>query len=121
VAPDVRTIEARLRFDLAGRVAEGVARVQLDAGNEDGRIALDLRQQVKRVLLDGRDLGVHSFAPADLGGGRGGEIRVLDVELEAASQHLLEVHYELATPTQREPYRSDGEIEAFISTCGCPT
>ena len=45
-----------------------------------------------------------AWPPADLGGGPGAEMRVLDRNLAAGSRHRLEVGYRLATPDgQRRP------------------
>lgn len=98
VAPDVRSVEATLRFDAEAREAEAEAAVELVMEGEGGHPALDLRQELRWARLDGRALPPEAWQPEDLGGGPGAEIRVLDVPLEAGSRHLLEVGYRLATP-----------------------
>ena len=89
---------ASLHFDVAAREARGVATVEFHGGVADGYPALDLRQEVESVRLDGRDLSPDDFAPVDLGGGEGAEMRVLDVEVESESRHRLELTYRLDTP-----------------------
>jgi hypothetical protein len=91
-------VEASLVFDVANREARGRASVAFEAGSSDGLAALDLRQDVTAVSLDGRELEPDAVTHQDLGGGPGAEMRVLDVELEAGSPHLLEVEYTVDTP-----------------------
>jgi hypothetical protein len=98
VAPDVTAVEAGLRFDAAAREATARAAVRFTMDNGPGRPAIDLRQEVDEVRLDGRALPADAWAPTDLGGGEDAAIRVLDVELEGGGEHLLEVTYRLGTP-----------------------
>jgi hypothetical protein len=98
VAPDVERVDASLRFDVSARVAVAEAGVQFRVGERTGHPALDLRQPLEWVRLDGKDLAPEAFAPLDLGAGPGAEIRVLDVSLEGGSRHELEVGYRLDTP-----------------------
>jgi len=99
VPPDVERIDATLRFDVSAREAVGEAAVQFKAGEVAGHPALDLRQPVESVHLDGEKLDPDAFPLFDLGAGPGAEMRVLDVSLEAGSSHRLEVGYRLETPT----------------------
>jgi hypothetical protein len=99
VCPDVVRIDAKLDFDVPARHAIGTARIELVAGVADGHPTLDLRQEVTGVRLDGRSLAPDAFAPLDLGGGLGAEMRVLDVSLDAETAHQLEIDYDLGTPS----------------------
>ena len=121
VAPDVDSIDARLRFDVAAQEATGEAVVRFTAGDETGHPALDLRQPVEWLRLDGESLAPEAFAPLDLGAGPGSEMRVLDVTLEAGSRHQLEVGYRLDTPAATGSEPIAGSTAASGSTCGCPT
>lgn len=98
VAPRVQHISAALRFDVAAREAEGTAELEFCGGEVAGRQTLDLRQDLKWVRLDGRDLSPDDFAHQDLGAGPAARMRVLDVEIEAGSAHRLEVGYRVDTP-----------------------
>lgn len=98
VAPSVERVAARLRFDVSSQEASGEATVDFCGGQVDGRPALDLRQDVEWLRLDGQSLDPADFAPRDLGAGEAAAMRVLDVELAAGSPHRLEVGYRLATP-----------------------
>jgi hypothetical protein len=98
VAPDVETIDASLRFDVVAREAIGEASVHFRAGEVTGHPALDLRQPVESVVLDGTKLDPDAFVPFDLGGGPNAEMRILDISLEAGSRHRLDVGYRLGTP-----------------------
>jgi hypothetical protein len=98
VAPSVERVNASLRFDVQAREASGVATVEFTGGGVDGFPALDLRQEIEWVRLDGQDLKPDDFAPADLGGGPGSSVRVVDVQIERASKHRLEVGYTVSTP-----------------------
>jgi hypothetical protein len=98
VAPRVSQVSARLIFDTATQEAQGRATVQFRGGLADGHPALDLRQRLDEVRLDGRPLPPDALAPADLGAGEDAAVRVLDVAVEAGSTHQLEVSYRVATP-----------------------
>ena len=98
VVPDVVRTDATLRFDVAAKEATGEATVYFSAGELAGCAVLDLRQPVDWVRLDGQDLDPQAFAPLDLGAGPGEEMRLLDVNLEAATSHRLDVGYRLETP-----------------------
>ena len=98
VAPSVERIRASLTFDVATRQGRGHAVVELSGGSVTGRPALDLRQELESVRLDGRELGPDAFAPVDLGAGPDSHMRVLDVEIEPGDHHQLELGYRLDTP-----------------------
>jgi hypothetical protein len=98
VAPSVERVNASLRFDVTAREASGRALVEFSGGSVDGYPAIDLRQEVEWVRLDGQDLKADDFAPVDLGAGPGASIRVLDVEIESGSEHRLEVGYAVDSP-----------------------
>lgn len=98
VAPRVQRTRASLTFDVAAREGTGRAAIEFCGGAVDGLPALDLRQPLEWVRLDGRDLSPDDFAHQDLGAGIGARMRVLDVGVGAGSPHLLEVGYRLATP-----------------------
>ncbi|MBV9659526.1 MAG: hypothetical protein JO337_00045 [Acidimicrobiales bacterium] len=98
VAPSVERIRASLRFDLATQEGYGEATVEFSGGQVDGFPALDLRQEIEWLRLDGKPLAADDLPPTDLGGGEGAEMRVLDVAIEAGTRHQLEIGYHLATP-----------------------
>lgn len=98
VAPDVRSIDAELTFDVASRVASAHAVVSLVIEGPSGKPALDLRQQVDWIRLDDEALSVDAFSHHDIGGGPQAEMRVLDVELEPGAEHRLELGYRLSKP-----------------------
>jgi hypothetical protein len=112
VAPGVERIDAELRFDVASRQGEGRAVIDFCGGTTDGRPAIDLRQEVTRVRLDGKEMSSDALPSTDLGGGPGADMRVLDSVVEAESRHRLEVDYRLDTPASEgaEPigWNSDG-------------
>ncbi len=105
VVPDVEGIDARLRFHVASQQATGEALIRFTAGEATGHPALDLRQPVEWLRLDGESLAPEAFTPLDVGAGPESEVRVLDVALEAGSRHRLEVGYPLELPaaTGSEP------------------
>ncbi len=98
VAPRVSEIRAELRFDAASAEARAVATVDFTTGAFDGKPALDLRQELLWVRLDGKQVSTDDFAHHDMGAGWAARTRVLDIDLPADSHHRLEVGYELATP-----------------------
>ncbi len=98
VAPDVERVDVNLQFDVTDETATGEATVYFDAGELTGHPVLDLRQPIDWLRLDGDDLDPDTFAPMDLGGGPGAEIRVLDLPLEGGTSHELQLGYRLETP-----------------------
>jgi hypothetical protein len=105
IAVDVEAVDARLVFDVAARRARCEATVTFVVDGPSGYPALDLRQPVETVAVDGRPLHPGSFAHVDLGGGPGSQMRVLDDLVEPGGRHRLEVTYQLGTPdtTGAEP------------------
>lgn len=101
IAVDVVEIMAKVRFDVAARVATTGAEVRFRVDGPGGRPALDLRQPVDGLALDGRSLDDDAWPAVDLGGGPGAEMRVLDVAVEPGSSHRLEVGYRLGVPDAR--------------------
>ena len=120
VAPDVERVDANLQFDVTDETATGEATVYFDAGELTGHPVLDLRQPIDWLRLDGDDLDPDTFAPMDLGGGPGAEMRVLDVPWKAAPA-TTQLGYRLETPQAGEPSRSAGTGAGSALTCGCPT
>ena len=57
-------------FDVAARQATGEALIRFTAGDETGHPALDLRQPIEWLRLDGESLTPDAFAPVDVGAGR---------------------------------------------------
>jgi hypothetical protein len=98
VPVDVERVEARMTFDVASREALVEATAYFALEDFDGCPALDLRQPLDSVLLDGDRLAGEAFSPHDLGGGPGAEMRVLDRAMAAGSHHRLDLRYQLATP-----------------------
>ncbi|MGH9061496.1 MAG: hypothetical protein ACRDZY_18580, partial [Acidimicrobiales bacterium] len=105
VTVDVEAVHARLTFDVAVRQAHGTATIDFRVEGPDGRPALDLRQPVAGLRLDGRPLPGDAFPHRDLGGGPGSEMRVLDVPLTTGGRHRLDIDYRVETPdaTGAEP------------------
>jgi hypothetical protein len=98
VAVDVVTVRAQVVFDTVAREATVTARAGFAVGSARGCPALDLRQEVDSIALDGRAMSPDSFSHHDLGGGDGAEMRVLERELEPGSQHRLDLTYRLGEP-----------------------
>ena len=98
VAVDVRTVSAAIVFRPEQRQARVSARVDFTLGPDDGCPALDLRQSVDAVTLDGSSLPPDAFGHQDLGGGDEAEMRVLDRPLAAGSRHRLALEYRLGEP-----------------------
>lgn len=115
VAPSVERVRATLTFDVAAAEAVGQAVVQFCGGTTPGRPALDLRQEVDSVRLDGEELGADAFARVDLGAGADAGMRVLDVEIEPGSRHELELRYRLGTPDCKDaqPIGWEGDGVSF--------
>lgn len=98
VGVDVTRVGATLTFDVAACEARAGATVEFTVGDVDGRPALDLRQPVDELRLDGSLLPGDAFSHHDLGGGEGADMRVLDRVLAAGSRHRLDLDYRLETP-----------------------
>ena len=82
--PTSNGIDAPLRFDVDAREATGEA-PSISPRARTGHPALDLRQPVEWLRLDGDKLATDAFAPLDLGAGPGSEMRVLDVPSRPAA------------------------------------
>lgn len=98
VTVDVTRVDASLLFDVGAAAAAATATVDFVVDGPGGHPALDLRQEIGELRLDGRRLDGDAMAPTDLGGGPGAAMRVLDVALEAGSRHQLTFSYALARP-----------------------
>ena len=98
VAPDVERIDAVLRFDPGAKLASGQATIDFVAGDVAGHPVIDLRQEIEWIRLDGEDLRADALPSTDLGGGPGAELRVLELSLEPATRHRLEIGYHVDTP-----------------------
>jgi hypothetical protein len=111
---DVDRVRATVTFDIAARRAEVEATVDF-AMDEDGCPALDLRQPLGSVVVDGDPLPPDACAHRDLGGGPGAEMRVVDRAFVAGTRHRLEVGYALATPdaTGAQPVSWGDGVVAF--------
>jgi hypothetical protein len=114
VPVDVRTVEASIVFHPGTHQARVSARVGFTMGPLPGCPALDLRQPIDVVVLDGDALPPEAFGHQDLGGGEGAEMRVLDRALTAGSRHRLDLEYQLGTPGAEgaQPIRWDDETGA---------
>lgn len=64
VPVDITRVEAKIHFDVAARVASVEASVEFVLEDSDGYPALDLRQSVDWLRLDGRDMTGEAFPPS---------------------------------------------------------
>lgn len=97
IAPDVVEVRGKVTFEPSARAAAAFAEVRFRVEDPGGCPALDLRQDLDGLRLDGAALDVAAFAPVDLGGGAGAQMRVLDVEVPAGD-HTVALDYQLAQP-----------------------
>ncbi|MBM2617032.1 hypothetical protein JIG36_15855 [Actinoplanes sp. LDG1-06] len=95
---DISTVRARLTFDGASGTATGEARVEFVAGPTAGCPIFDLRQTITGVVLDGTPLTPAQVLTANLGGGTGADLRVLDSVVAAGSAHTLDLTWSLGPP-----------------------
>jgi hypothetical protein len=95
---DISTIEARLRLDGTTRAASADTTLRFEVGPSAGCPIFDLRQTVTDAWLDGTSFPVEQILTADLGGGPGAQLRMLDTVLPAHSRHTLRLTYPLAAP-----------------------
>ncbi|MDQ6837435.1 MAG: hypothetical protein M3137_03605 [Actinomycetota bacterium] len=98
VSVDVVRVDVSLRFDVAASQAAALATVDFVVDGPGGHPALDLRQQIDSLTLDGQPLTADAMAPVDLGGGTDAHMRVLDVALDSGSRHQLTISYRLGLP-----------------------
>ncbi len=98
VPVDVERVVASITFDVTAQTATVEASAHFALAGHDGFPALDLRQHIDDLRLDGKSMTGDPFSPADLGGGDGAEMRVIDRELAGHGIHRLELQYRLATP-----------------------
>jgi hypothetical protein len=95
---DISTIEALLRFDGATRTASADATLRFEVGTTAGYPIFDLRQTITGAWLDGTAYPVEKILTADLGGGPGAQLRMLDTVLPSHSRHALRLTYVLGAP-----------------------
>jgi hypothetical protein len=111
---DVERIDALFTFDLAAGMAHARAAVVFSVPpGPPGLPALDLRQEIDTLALDGAALDPGQFGRADLGGGEGAEMRLLDAGIQAGSRHELQVAYPLALPAAEKalpPHMEGGRL-----------
>lgn len=93
---DVMDLRGSFTVDVAGEATTVVAELTFRVGALAGRPVFDLRQEPDAGDLDGEAIG--ALFLKDLGGGVGSEMRVLDREVEACSEHVLTLHYTLVRP-----------------------
>jgi hypothetical protein len=98
VPVDIAQLEARIIFDVTAQTAIVEATAHFALAGYEGFPALDLRQQIDDLRLDGDVMTGDPFSPTDLGGGEGAEMRVLDRVLAGQGSHRLELQYRLTTP-----------------------
>lgn len=93
---DVQALEGELVFDVATATTAASAKLRFTVA-EAGRPIFDLRQAtITEARLDGEAIDPSLMPEQDLGGGPGAQMRVLEVELPACSEHTLELRYPLA-------------------------
>lgn len=92
---DIIELSARLTLDVEGKAAEVEALVKFRVGDAAGRPIFDLRQEPVGEL-DGE--AIDALWTRDFGGSTGAEMRVLDREVAACSEHVLTLRYTLVRP-----------------------
>src|SRR5262245_17400593 len=95
---DIQHVDARIVFDLAARRAHAEATIKFITGAENGNAIFDLRQEIQEVALDDRPIAPAQVRHHDFGGGAGAELRILEAELPARSEHTLRLRYPLDIP-----------------------
>lgn len=98
VPVDVVDLRARLVIDVAAEVTTAEVTWTFRVGATAGRPVFDLRQEPTAGDLDGEAVAAADLWTRDLGGGPGAEMRVLDRELPACSEHVLRLAYPLVRP-----------------------
>jgi hypothetical protein len=98
VCPDVIGVAATITFDVGAREAVAEVTAEFVVEGDGGCPALDLRQALERLSLDGSPLPAEAFAHRDLGAGDGAAMRVLDQALAGGSRHRLDLGYRLGLP-----------------------
>ena len=93
---DVVGLVGRFTLDVAGETTTVDAQLTFRVGATAGRPIFDLRQELSDGDLDGE--AIAALWTRDFGGGPGAEMRVLDREVEACSEHVLTLRYPLVRP-----------------------
>lgn len=93
---DVMDLRGSFTVDVAGEATTVAAQLTFRVGALAGRPVFDLRQEPDAGDLDGEAIG--ALWLKDLGGGAGSEMRVLDREVAACSEHVLTMNYTLVRP-----------------------
>lgn len=110
VSADFKRIEAQIQIDVAARKIRGTARLVFSA-LEPGYVMFDLTPAIAKVSLDSKPLPTSSVLEIRTPQGET-QVRVLDQELAAATEHVLELEYEL--PWSLVSPGSRGGIELLV-------
>lgn len=98
VPVDMERLTARVRFDVAAKVAQVSAVAEFVVEGYSGCPAFDLRQVIDSATFDGQPVPADALAHADLGAGPEARMRAVDIACDSGSPHRLETRYRLAAP-----------------------
>ncbi len=94
---DIRSVSARVHFDVETQQAAVVAEMTFAVIGQKGMPIFDLRQDISKASLDGEDLAVEKLAAHDFGDSSG-TMRVIEHPLEPGKRHVLRLEYPLGKP-----------------------
>ena len=104
VPMDIQRVNALVTIDAGDLWAVAVVRMWFRMGPAPGNAMFDLRQEIEGAWLDEAPIDSGLLGFHDLGGGQGAEMRVIGVPLEARSDHMLRVQYQVKQPGSAESH-----------------
>jgi hypothetical protein len=115
---DITRMEVSIVFDIEKQEARAVADMWFTTGAA-GTPVFDLRQPITSAMLDGKEIDPAKMKAHDFGKATG-TMRILEVEMEAGSEHHLHLEYTLqkpASPSAQEIGWLDGGVhwDTFFS------
>lgn len=96
---DIQDLDATVTIDAVTETAAATAAMTFRLGPDGGHPVFDLRQTILTADLDGEPVDPALLAEHTFFGGPDAQMRILAVELEPCSEHVLTLTYALTKPT----------------------
>jgi hypothetical protein len=95
---DIYKLNAKVIFDLSVRKCKVNSSMYFSMGNQSGNPLFDLRQDIYKAHLNGKNISNDKLRHHDFGNGPLSALRILEENLDAKSDNILNLEYELKQP-----------------------